>query len=234
MTKIRIQDKNPYDFSIKETLHPDLWEDDALKQEVIEMLLKIADDFIEGLDIDGIEVEDIQFTGSLANFNWSSYSDIDLHLLIDFAKIDENEDLVRQYLNTKKNLWNNRHRILIKGFEVEIYPQDVAEEHHSTGVYSIMNEEWVIKPVRKEFSPSIDDIKKKVKDFINKSDVLNSVDKIKALRKRIRKMRKCGLEDKGEYSIENLAFKVLRRINFMKKLRDLEAKLYDKSLSISE
>ena len=105
MTKIRIQDKNPYDFSIKETLHPDLWEDDALKQEVIEMLLKIADDFIEGLDIDGIEVEDIQFTGSLANFNWSSYSDIDLHLLIDFAKIDENEDLVRQYLNTKKNLW---------------------------------------------------------------------------------------------------------------------------------
>ena len=63
MTKIRIQDKNPYDFSIKETLHPDLWEDDALKQEVIEMLLKIADDFIEGLDIDGIEVEDISSQG---------------------------------------------------------------------------------------------------------------------------------------------------------------------------
>ena len=237
MIKIRIEDikdEGPYDLTIKSTLHPSLWNDEQLNPEITDTLLKITEEFVEFLKVEGIEVEDIQLTGSLANFNWSEYSDIDLHLLIDFSKVDENEDLVKQFFASKKNLWNNRHNIEIKGFEVEIYPQDTKEPHHSTGVYSVSDGKWVTKPARRSFSPSIHDIKSKVKGFIEKFDDIDSLEKIDAFKTKIRKMRKCGLETHGEFSVENLTFKVLRRLGLMNKLRKLETDLYDQSFSIKE
>ena len=100
------------------------------------------------------EYEDITFTGSLANFNWSKFSDIDLHLLVDFSKVDENTDLVREFFRGKYGIWNKDHDIRIKGFEVEIYVQDSNEAHISTGVYSVLNDEWIVQPVQEE--PEID------------------------------------------------------------------------------
>ena len=35
---------------------------------------------------------------------------------------------------------------MIRGLEVEIYIQDEDEIHHANGVYSIKNDEWIIKP----------------------------------------------------------------------------------------
>ena len=47
-------------------------------------------------------------------------------------------------------------------------------------------------------------------------------------------MRASGLEKGGEYSVENLAFKVLRRTDFIGELNDLKTKSYDTMMSLNE
>ena len=140
--------------------------DDLLTQKSI--LLAIGYDFFDNLGLD-VDVEDFTFTGSLANYNYTKYSDLDLHLLVDFKKIDENLDLVKEYFRARTSLWNQKHKILIKNYEVEIYVQDVDEEHHSTGVYSIKNDKWIANPWKPgqkipKYDKSV--IKKKINAFI--------------------------------------------------------------------
>ena len=208
----------------------------------ISRLELVARDFFDDLGLEGVELEDITFTGSLANYNYTKYSDIDLHLLVDFSKIDENYDLVRNFFSAKTSNWNNKHNIMVFGYEIEIYVQDINEDHHSTGVFSILNNQWIAQPSRVE--PEIDEkmVKRKVKSFI---DMIERVEDLydtkkyaqahefsKKLIKKIKKFRQSGLEDKGEYSYENLTFKYLRNNGFIKTLYDTRNQSYDKMMSI--
>ena len=85
--KIKIK-SDLFDLSIKEELSQALWDDEKLKPLVRDRLLKIASDFIEYLEVlDEDSIEDIRLTGSLANYNYTSYSDIDLHVIVDFNKL---------------------------------------------------------------------------------------------------------------------------------------------------
>jgi hypothetical protein len=55
---------------------------------------------------------------------------------------------------------------------------------------------------------------------------------IQKYKDKIKKFRKCGLDKGGEYSTENLVFKVLRRNGYIEKLYDFENELMDKRLSM--
>ena len=236
MSVVKIIPNNVYDFGTKKELNPELWENSKLKEEVREALLEIAEEFIDFLKI-YVRPTDIQLTGSLANFNYTRYSDVDLHILIDFSDIDENAELVEEYLKSKKIIWNDRHAIAVKGYEVEIYPQNSEEEHYSTGVYSILNDELVVEPSYEDISPNISDIRKKASDIANeiKSIVLEpDMDRIDRVKDKIMKMRRAGLENEGEYSVENLAFKVLRRKGLLGKLNQVKRELYDEKFSLNE
>ncbi len=112
---------------------------------VREALLRIAEEFIDYLGED-IFVDDIVLTGSLANFNWSEYSDFDLHIHIDLKQFGKDSDLYKELFDLKKFIFNERHNIKIYGYDVELYAQDAEEPHYSSGVYSVMNNEWVSKP----------------------------------------------------------------------------------------
>ena len=57
---------------------------------------------------------------------------------------------------------------------------------------------------------------------------------IKNMKEKIKKMRQTGLDREGEYSFENIAFKVLRRTMYLDKLSEIETKAYDKSLTLDE
>jgi len=228
--------------TLNDTLQPAVWSEEGLNEKISEKLLQIAADFFEGLGLEDIEIEDITFTGSLANYNWTKYSDIDLHILVDFKKVDDNTDLVREYFNAKTGLWNKMHEILVKEYEIEIYVQDTNEEHHSTGVYSIKNDEWIAQPVRIEPKVNTDMVKRKIKSFIDmigrvedEYDDKNYEDAYESaisLARKIKNFRKSGLEDMGEYSNENLAFKYLRNKEFIKTLYDVRNKSYDKMMSL--
>ena len=226
---------------INDDLQEDIWSENALKPEISDKLLEIASDFFDRLDL-GVDLEDVTFTGSLANYNWTKYSDIDLHLLTDFSNIDADPELVREFFNAKTSLWNKTHNIFVKGYEVELYVQDINEEHHSTGVYSIKNSEWIAEPVRLEPKINTDMVKRKIKSFIDMiervEDVYEDKEYDKAhemsvnLARKIKKFRQAGLENKGEYSNENLTFKYLRNKGHIKTLYDTRNNSYDKMMSV--
>ena len=83
--------------------------------EIRERLMEIAKTFLDGIDFK-MDVEDITLTGSLANYNWSKYSDFDLHILVDYAAIDADQDLVKRFFQDIKAIWNIRHNIFLKGY----------------------------------------------------------------------------------------------------------------------
>lgn len=217
-----------------------------MREDVRKRLLQISDNFIESLGVEFF-IHDIVLTGSLANYNWSEYSDVDLHIIIDYDDIKGNDgsetfkNIIKEFFDAKKNVWNEKHNIKIKGFDVELYVQDINEPHISSGVYSVLNDEWIVEP--KKETPNIDDRKilekgeefgKKIDKLVSMVDNSDTLKQIEELRKKLKKFRQSGLESGGEYSYENLTFKLLRRNGYIKKLLDLKNDITDKKLSITQ
>lgn len=232
-------------FKVKDDLNSEIWEDDnTIDTEVKSSLIDIAKDYYETLDLPNIPIIDITFTGSLANYNWSKYSDIDVHIIVDLSKFKENKDLFKDLIDSKTRAWNDTHNITVKDFDVELYIQDVNQDHHATGVYSLLNDEWVLKPEKTR--PTLDKktIRKKYKQLTNKIGDIEKefkngnykivIDRITKLKSLIKKMRTSGLESDGEFSTENIVFKLLRRNDYMGKINDLLIKAYDEDVSIDE
>ena len=149
-------------FKLKDELNPKIWNDeDVINKDVKDDLLEIANDFYSGTELEA-EIKDIILTGSLANYNWNEkYSDYDLHIVIDFSEINEDEELVKKLVDSLKTIWNLEHDIKVKGYDVEVYIQGHKEPHSSTGVYSLLNDEWNTKPSKKDFEPNEELIEKK-------------------------------------------------------------------------
>ena len=232
-------------FKVRDTLNPKIFDSkEHMYGDVRTRMLMISDDFFETLDIGWVEIDDIILTGSLANYNWSRYSDVDIHILLKFEDVDDNVDLVREYFNSKKNLWNEKHNITIKGYDVELYVQHTTEPHVSSGVYSVLWDGWVVKPekgskkidekkVTQKVNSLIDGIKHLTKLYSD-AEYDKVIRSIQTLKEKIKKMRQAGLDREGEYSFENIAFKVLRRMEVLDKISKLETMAYDSSLTLDE
>ena len=67
---------------------------------VRERLLEISDNFIDFLGVEFF-IHDVVLTGSLANYNWSEFSDVDLHIIIDYEDSNHNIDLLKEFFNAK-------------------------------------------------------------------------------------------------------------------------------------
>ena len=231
-------------FEMQPEFQQKIWDgDERIRPGVKAALMDIIDEFVERLDLDA-EIKDIIVTGSLANYNWSKFSDIDLHILIDFKEVNENEELVKRFFDAVRANWNRTHDIKVKGHEVELYVQDESEPHVSTGVYSLMNDKWLVKP--NKVKPFIDKktAKKKAADIEREVDKVAAVlydgdheaalDKAARLKEKIKTMRQTGLEKAGIFSAENLAFKMLRRSEALSKLHDVYITAYDRALSLDQ
>ena len=231
-------------FQTKDSLCPSIFENLKMNKDIRKKLIEIANDFIDSFGVEFF-IHDIVLTGSLANYNWSDYSDVDLHVLIDMSELGDKSSLMqsvmKEFFDAKKNVWNKNHDIKIKGFDVEVYVQDVEEPHISSGVYSILHDKWEVEPKRE--TPNIDDRKilEKGEEFAKKIDSLVSdgpksenLPKIEDLRKRLKKFRQSVFESGGEYSYENLIFKLLRRNGYIEKLLKLKTDITDNKLSITQ
>lgn len=231
-------------FEKQPALEDRFWKQNGTKlcPKVARRLRTIVDDFMDGLEVDA-EIEDIRFTGSLANYNWSKYSDVDLHIVVDFSKIDDDVDLVKSYFDSARMRWNDTHDIRIYGYEVEIYIENVGDIHKSSGIYSVMFDQWVVEPDPSSVDIDISLARKKSDDIetqvnlisyiINKEKYKSALRSIERLKAKIRRMRKAGLDSpKQEFSPENIAFKILRRNETLQKLSDMKIAAYDNLMSI--
>jgi hypothetical protein len=229
---------------VKDELNMNVWQsEDRIKSDISSRLIQIAIDFCESIGIDENIIYDIILTGSIANYNWTEFSDIDLHILLDFRHVDENTELVKEFFNAKKADWNKIHQIMIKGHEVEIYVQDVNEPHISTGIYSLLEDEWIVKPSLKVPKINYETIKTKAKSLMDQIDRVEELYKKNnfeaaqnvstLLKDKIKRLRRCGLAEKGIYSTENIVFKTLRNNGYIKKIMDLRTNSYDKLMSMN-
>jgi len=238
------EEVGPESFETRDTLEPRIWENNKLKPEIRQNLVKIVRDFIDGLPVP-VSIKDITLTGSLANYNWSNYSDVDLHVIVDFLEVDENRALVKSFFDNARMRWNDKHDIKVKGYDVEIYIEDSRESHKSSGVYSIIKDEWNKEPKRFQSSIDFSAARRKADDIefqVNIIDNLviagkyrSALRNIERLKAKIRNMRRAGLESpQQEFSVENITFKILRRNGILDLLGDLKTQAYDSMLNIRE
>jgi len=232
-------------FKIKDNLNPNIWPDGQLNPKIKPKLLKMANDFIKDINLPkNTKIKDILLTGSLANYNWSKFSDVDLHILLDFNQFDADPQIIDDYFYAQRMLWNQEHDIKIFDYPVEIFMQNTNEKSDAGAIYSILKDKWIVKPKYENFKLDNNKVKTKVNIIIDKlKDIRDDykdkqyqrvVDKIVKLKDKIKQMRKSGLESGGEYSLENIVFKVLRRTPFMDILDSFKAKAYDSLMSVNE
>ena len=236
-------------FEVKKSLNPRIWKNGILDSTIRKRLIEIAKEFITTIKIEKLPVIDIIMVGSSASYNWSKYSDIDLHILVDFSKIKDitNEDVLKDYFSCKKNDWNNKHEDLtIHNYPVELYIQDVNEENASQGVYSIKSNYWIKQPFANDLvldkaliKQQSANLANRIDDFEEIVDKTNNKARLKILSMIINKFyesicqgRKDGLAKDGEKSPDNITFKVLRRTGHLGKCRNLKSKIYDKINSL--
>jgi len=216
-----------------DTLNPAIWNGEAIKPEVAAILKKIANDFYIDAKLD-IPLEDIILIGSSANFNWTPKSDLDLHLVLDLKRINPDLKQAQIYADSIKSKWNDQHDIHFGPHNVEVYLQDKTATPVSTGVFSIIKNQWLQKPSKQEISLQKDVIQSKYREFktkINDAISRKDVKSLKSLVDDIYNYRQVGLTKGGEISNENVVFKLLRQAGHLDKLKNHIVSLYDKSVS---
>ena len=232
---MRARDLTKGSIAYHDTLNQDVWKGHELRIDVRYKLLEIAKRFIEYLEVPNFKLEDVILRGSLVNYNYTQYSDFDLHIVTDFSTLDC--DITEAFYLAKKKIWNDEHDITIKGHEVELYVEDKAAKNVSEGTYSVLDADWLRIP--KYQQPDINDraVSAKARDLIaqiNRAVKQGSIEDITRLQDKIRLMRQAGLDRGGEFSTENLAYKIIRNKKFLDKLYKTKNQRFDQELSLDE
>ena len=218
-------------------LNPVFWIGDSLKPEVNEKLMQFAEAFVAFVDMDERAIVDVLLLGGNAGYNYTQYSDLDVHIVVDPKFIpDCNPDLLDQYYMDKKTLWDLTHNVTIYGVKAEPYiERPKVTRKKSQGVYSLMKKTWIQEPERIEGEVEEKEIEKKVNNFKTRIDAFIKNENAEGLRelvKKLRDSRSVSLQKYGEYGFENMVFKELRNQGYIDKVRTVVVNLKSKSLSL--
>lgn len=212
-----------------EELNPKLFMGDKLRPEVRDRLMDIANEFTSTISDDlDYKVLDVLLVGSQAGYNYTDFSDIDLHLVVNLSQIcRECPEIVQYLFNAEKSRFNNNYDITIKGIDVEVYVEDVRASTRSNGIYSVMKDEWIRVPSKDDIARDTDidwSTKSDYQEIVNQiNNILSdgSTADIQDMINTIYLMRKESLEtEDGEYAEGNLMFKELRNQGYIEKLKD--------------
>ena len=232
LEKFKIEDA----INFHDEYNPLLFDGDKLKPVIKRQLDIITNDFIEYMGIPDLAVEDVIITGSNVAYTYTPHSDIDLHLLVDFAKLP-NSDVYKELFNAKKSLYNDTYDITIRDIPVELYVQDTAQAHTSLGEYSLMKDKFTRFPSKQR--ANLDEISaehkfERLEELCIEGLKSKDIEKVNNVLSIIKRYRQAGLDNKGEFGPENLAFKAIRSKGYFQALFDLRNKLRGEQLSIEE
>jgi len=212
-------------------LNPKLWSNNILRREVRTKLLNIAQDFVKFIALPNINLKDVTVSGSNASYGYGEHSDLDLHLVVTMPDTPH----IRELFDAKKNNYNYNHKIKIQGIDVEVYVQDEAQPHHSAGIYSVLDNMWLSKPTHKVPKISDREVRLKARGYssmVNKALKADDLNTVRSVMDDLKRLRKTGLDVGGEFSVENLAYKLLRSRGQIDKLHRHLQKLKDAQLSL--
>lgn len=217
---------------IHSTLNPKLWIDEELRNDVRVALLKIAKEYYKFLEID-VPLIDLIVTGSQANYNYTDYSDLDLHLIVPYDRV-QCDMAVDKLFRTKRDLWREERNIQIRGVPVELYAEDVDEPVKGSS-YSVVRGEWINRPTPINADYDVENVKRLVElweRIIDKAIATQQLAVCEKVKDLLKTFRQAGLAKSGEMNSANLTFKSLRNDGYVQKLLDAIVKLKDQQLSI--
>jgi hypothetical protein len=214
-------------------LNKSLYDKYTLKSQVKDKLIQIANLFRDDCNISTELVIDYYLVGGNANYNYTHQSDIDIHIIIDFNKINSGTIDLVDYFKSKKELWADNHTITIAGYNVELYVQDInATMPINQGCYSLVQDKFIITPKKVKVDYDDPKLQEKVESFIYKIDNANTILVLSHIKEKLKNLRTIGLHKGGEFSTENLVFKSLRNLGYIEKLQYKYKTLRDKKLSL--
>ena len=201
-------------------LNPQLYTNDKMRPRVRAKLMEIAEHFRTFIGIEHMALVDVTVSGSNAAYTYTPHSDIDLHLIVDFSQLSD-DDVYKELFDAKKYQYNDMYTIKLKGYDVELYVQDAAQPHRSLGEYSIMHDTWNRIPTRQR--ANLDDnatqLKyQKLRDLAVRALASDNAEYLNNVLDVVKRYRSAGLDEFGEFGPENLAFKMLRKDGFFTKL----------------
>lgn len=219
---------------IHDKLNPLIWqEDNSLLPEVRESLFNVIKEFKEYCDIP-LNIVDAVIVGSNASFNYTSYSDIDLHLIVNFDLIDASKEVLLALFNAEKTSFNKAYNIKIHGIDVELYVEDINTSAVSNGIYSLYMNEWIKFPSEIDSIKEVD-IEKPVNKWVSRIDKVLSTNSLNDINNAINTLymiRKNSINVNGEFGAGNQLFKEIRNKGLLDKLKDKRIELLSKSLSL--
>lgn len=221
-----------------QSLCPDLWDEfKHLDGRIRVNLLKMAYDFYEKTKFVA-PIVDVWLMGSIANYNWTPESDVDVHIIIDFSKLQMPPETASKVAKAAGAEWNKEHEVTIKGHKVEINIQSVkAEKPYVMGIYSLAKDVWVREPqhlnvkidkalVQAKFSG--------MKKYVESAISSGNRDEMKKAKDYVDAFRQYGLDTGGELSIENIVYKILRSKGLIKGLKEAIVSTYDQQMTVKE
>ena len=199
--------------------------------------MRFGKSFADYVDLPEESIIDIILLGGNAGYNYTKYSDLDVHLVINPSFVpDCDPEFIDDYYMDKKTLWELTHDVKIYGVKAEPYierPNIVRKK--SQGVYSLLKNRWLQEPEKADVGIDEKELEKKVKNAKNILDRLlqsNNAVGLKAAVKKLRDARGASIQKYGEYGMENLVFKELRNAGYIDKVRKVGLELKSKNLSL--
>lgn len=209
----------------------------TMKYDVRETILSIVGVFLETVCKNSeicLTPLDVVVVGSNAAYNYSETSDLDVHIILNYDMIDGDPDeLIQSYFNAEKSNFNDKYSFTVKGIDVELYVEDVNTSSVTNGIYSVLNDEWIKKPVPTSINHFVD--QSKLDDLIFEINEVFSGESAGAIEDMINKlylMRKYSLSVDGETGQGNLLFKEIRSLGLLDQLKDRLYELRSKYLSL--
>ena len=223
------------DIEIHQTLNPKIWNITTKKllPEVKDKIVDIVNHFEDYIEVP-IEIVDVQIVGSNASYNYTVHSDIDVHIIANYDVINKETELLQQLYDAKRNQYNRKFDIEIRGLQVEMYVQDIKTSVISNGIYSVCDDEWVKepKPIKNfkqhDISKELEKWQQHINNVLNSEDdarVINAIDTLYLIRHN-------AIAADGEYSAGNQLFKEIRNLGLLDELKDKLEELTSKKLSL--
>lgn len=225
---------------LHDCLNIKIWdEENNLRPIVRDRLLQITKQYAEDSEVLNYnDILDAEIVGSNASYNYTSQSDLDLHLVVNMENLSCDPALFQLACNAEKINFNKYYDIKVKGIDVELYVEDVKSCTASNGIYSVFKDEWIKFPAKIEV-PSFEDdagYNTLLSEYKTKAEALlepdTSAEDIDNYINSLYTLRRSGIMTDGEFSQGNFIFKEIRNLGLLNALKDLLKDIRSKELSV--
>lgn len=223
------------EFEVHQTLNPAIWDTNysTLRPEIKDRVLEIVEEFKQYTEVP-LSIVDIHILGSMASYNYTKYSDLDVHIVVNYDLMDASKEILQTMYNLAKTDFNKEYDITCHGYNVELYVEDVKSVTISNGIYSLYTDKWIKYPDRLDQVPNVDlepeltYMKSHIYSAMNMRDLTDIEDMINSLYC----IRRLSLATDGEFGKGNLIFKEIRNEGLLDDLKAMRTELKSKQLSL--